>query len=156
MRAKGLNEYIINGEVAYLKIKTKGTEVYCAVDTEKIPYLKELGWNWHVVKLGYVLSTTSQENKGIYLHRLLMGTPKGMTTDHINWDRLDNRLSNLRVVTNQENLRNTKAKGIYYSAERKKWVAQIGINYSVIGLGRYKTKEEAIKARKNGEKKYWN
>lgn len=48
------------------------------------------------------------DNKQGYLHRLLAGTPKGMWTDHINGNTLDNRKENLRICTPQENARNRR------------------------------------------------
>ncbi len=42
----------------------------------------------------------------VRMHRLIMNVPKGMVTDHINHNGLDNRKSNLRVCTDAENGRN--------------------------------------------------
>jgi hypothetical protein len=42
------------------------------------------------------------------MHREIMKTPKGMHTDHINGDTLDNRKENLRVCTHRENCQNKK------------------------------------------------
>lgn len=42
------------------------------------------------------------------LHRFIMNPPKGMVVDHINGDTLDNRKSNLRVCTVQQNIFNSK------------------------------------------------
>lgn len=45
------------------------------------------------------------------LHRLVVGAKPGQYVDHINQDPLDNRFANLRICTNQQNLRNMRSKG---------------------------------------------
>ncbi len=54
------------------------------------------------VGTGYKRGTTQ------YLHRFLMDLPRGdkRQVDHINHDTLDNRRSNIRVVTQSENAKN--------------------------------------------------
>ena len=44
--------------------------------------------------------------KKIRLHRYIMSCPDGLVVDHINGDTKDNRISNLRVITQKENLKN--------------------------------------------------
>lgn len=58
----------------------------------------------------YVLrfETVAGKRKAFYLHRHILGTPKGLEVDHINWNGLDCRRSNLREVTHQENCRNRR------------------------------------------------
>ena len=68
--------------------------------------------------------------------------------DHINKDRADNRLCNLREATNAENAQNRKRRdnktgytGV--NRENNKWKAEIKLNYKTIRLGLFDTPEEA-------------
>ena len=68
--------------------------------------------------------------------------------DHINGNRADNRLCNLREATNAENAQNrrkTKGKSglMGVRQENSKWLAEIKFNYKVIRLGLFDTPEEA-------------
>jgi hypothetical protein len=104
----------------------------------------------------------------IYLaHRLAWlhfhGTWPTDQIDHINRDRADNRISNLREVTNKQNMQN-KSKpsnntsghpGVCWYKQNSKWVAKIMHNQKSIHLGCFTTIEEAITARKAAEKLYW-
>ena len=74
--------------------------------------------------------------------------------DHINGIRTDNRILNLRNVTNQQNCWNrTKAKGYYWNKDRNKWQAQIRGN-KVICLGYFNTEQEARNAYVQAKEKY--
>lgn len=97
----------------------------------------------------------------IFLHRLLTGSPKGMVIDHANRNTLDNRKSNLKPCTIQENLRNQKrpnnktgTNGVSINGD--KYEASITTGYKKKYLGIFKKLEDAIKARKDAEKLYWN
>lgn len=68
--------------------------------------------------------------------------------DHINGDRSDDRISNLREVTNRENGQNRKEHrgGRLVGAYRRtnnKWVAQIQVNYKKKWLGTFDSEQEA-------------
>ena len=83
--------------------------------------------------------------------------------DHINRNRSDNRISNLREATHTQNARNmSKASnntsghpGVHWYSRDSKWLAHITHNYKQIHLGCFNTIEEALSARKAGELKYW-
>jgi hypothetical protein len=64
--------------------------------------------------------------------------------DHINRDKLDNCVSNLRLVSQQQNQWNKNSKG--YSKDKNKYRAEIYVNGKRINLGTYNTKEEASDA----------
>lgn len=71
------------------------------IDKQDLPLAERHSWcAWRHRNTIYAQSVRG------FLHALIMQTPKGMVTDHINGNGLDNRRQNLRVVTNQENLNN--------------------------------------------------
>jgi len=83
--------------------------------------------------------------------------------DHINGDRQDNRICNLRVVTNLENCRNLgrrKTKigpdsgviGVYWHKQSRKWMARIKKSGKWIYLGTYSDLAEATKVRRQAER----
>ena len=82
-----------------------------------------------------------------------MNPPKNMVIDHINGDKLDNRRSNLRICTKQQNVCNNDThkdvrKGKYkgYSLSRGKYAARIKVKGKLIYLGGYDTEEAAALA----------
>lgn len=86
--------------------------------------------------------------------------PLGYKIDHINGVRSDNRLSNLRLVTHQQNAQNQKRKitnssgvtGVYFNKERCKWIANICVDGRTKYLGIFASIIDAIAERKRAEK----
>lgn len=116
-------------------------------------------------KSGYL--AVSVDNSKFYVHRVIWGLlygqiPEKKYVDHKNRNRKDNRLSNLRLVSEIDNNRNQKksikntsgATGVFFSNRRKKWSAQIGVERKRINLGYFKSKKEAIDIRLLEERKY--
>lgn len=99
-----------------------------------------------------------------YSHRLAIYYTTGQwpsgQVDHINGNRSDNRLSNLRVATHQENQRNrclqrnntSGTPGVHWSTGQKRWISRIKIDGRMRQLGTFIDKDEAIRARKEAEK----
>jgi len=96
--------------------------------------------------------------RAIIMHRVIMGAPKGIQVDHIRGtllpsdpNCLDNRKSNLRLATQQQNLcnktmqsNNTSGfKGVTWDKQTHRWMAQISVNRKHIKLGRFDSLEEA-------------
>jgi len=112
-------------------------------------------------KAGYL--KTFIDGKSYYNHRLVYLLYHGYFpenfVDHINRNKSDNRVSNLREVSRSCNLRNTGnpknntsgVKGVYFLKKENKWAAKIPLNKKMRSLGIYKSKEEAICARLAGE-----
>ena len=98
------------------------------------------------------------DKKHYLLHRLIWvyhygDIPKSLQIDHIDRNKLNNNILNLRLVTNQENSYNTKSKGVYkryYGA----YQAKIQANGTSINLGHFKTEGEALEAYKKGKEVY--
>jgi len=74
--------------------------------------------------------------------------------DHINRNRSDNRICNLRIATHQENSQNNNAKGIVYRKDCNKYQARITTKEKRISLGFFNTEEEAIQAYLEAKSKY--
>lgn len=101
----------------------------------------------------------------ILMHRLIMGLCFGhnLTVDHIDGDGLNNRRSNLRVCTMNENSKNRpipKAnssgfKGVSWDKSRDMWESYIKVEYKKIHLGRYKDILQAASAYNDAAIKYF-
>lgn len=103
--------------------------------------------------------------KGYALHRLIWvwhggALPHRMQIDHINGNRKDNRIQNLRVVSELENHHNHHRRtnsGGYFGVRKNTncstWSARIYDNWKIIYLGSYPTMELAIEARKKAERR---
>ena len=80
--------------------------------------------------------------------------PQGMEIDHINGNKIDNRIENLRLVTkrgNSQNLeihRKGRLVGATYYKRYGNWHSQIKIDENNISIGYYKTEQEAHEAYK--------
>ena len=94
-------------------------------------YARKTGKFWYVFRW---IRLNPQKSISVSMHRIILGTPKGMETDHINGNGLDNRIENLRVVTKRQNLQNlhnkrsSKYPGVYWKKSHKKWCALIYLN----------------------------
>lgn len=114
---------------------------------------------------GYMIMNISLQGKraGYFAHRLawfyIYGVWPDNQIDHINRDRSDNRISNLRSVDDLENRKNmglssrnkSGCTGVYWRANRNKWQVQITVNYKTKTVGHFDSKDEAIAARRRAE-----
>jgi len=93
--------------------------------------------------------------------KLIFGTD-AVIIDHINGNRADNRLENLRECTSQENMRNQRRRfdsksgvcGVTWNKGVGKWQAQIKVNGKNIYLGIHESIEDASDAYQKAKLEY--
>lgn len=138
----------------------KGKDKFILVSDKD--YLFILKYKWHLSYYGYAACRESEFSPMIYMHRLIMEAPTGMDVDHKNGNTLDNRRSNLRICTRQENLRNrhkirgfSKFKGVRWHKQNRNWRAGIKVDSKDIHIGCFKSEILAAKAYNKAAKKYF-
>jgi hypothetical protein len=132
-------------------------------------------WNSNLAdkEAGHEFTTTSgtkskqvrMNHKMYYVHRIIYKLCTGeepIIIDHENGNPLDNRIENLRSVTNTENSRNSKKSvkntsgvtGVSYSKIDNSWEAYIWDKYIKVNLGRYGSFQVAVDKSKEAEVLY--
>ena len=116
-------------------------------------------YQWHIINKGYnkyyvvtSLTRVNYKSRNLYMHSLIMNIKYNgvYEIDHINGNGLDNKNSNLRIVTKIQNYWNKRKHynnkstiaGVYFDKFCNKYRVQIGYNNRILYLGRYKTLAE--------------
>jgi len=122
------------------------------VDDEDYDELNKYKWQALYNNNNYYAVRTVGEKgntlrKQCRMHHVIIGTPLGMETDHINGNGLDNRKANLRVCTHMENGRNRRiSKGKRFKGIHKHgngFRVKLKINKKNRFFGTYPTEREA-------------
>ncbi len=142
------NSYRIVGDIAIIDLYDKNCEKVAEtiIDAEDIDRVKNI--KWKLSAGGYAVNTP-KKGKNKNLSRLVLQVDTFV--DHINHNTLDNRKSNLRVVTKSQNQMNVNYKGVY-CYEGKRPFAKIKLHGKQIRLGSYDEVDEAYYARWYAEK----
>ena len=116
-----------------------------------------------VEQRGYLVGRI--KSRSFKAHRVIWKMVHGVdpiVIDHINGDRTDNRIENLRSVARHENSRNAGLPksnasgviGVRWNKARSKWVANIRHSGKQCHIGIFKDFHEAVSARKSAEREY--
>lgn len=112
-RPKVGNKYVRHDDYYELQVQYKGDIWYSAyIDIDDYERVSQHPWRTaHKKHKVYLITSVGVQNR-TYLHNFILhyDTVKGYEVDHINGNSLDNRKSNLRIVTRQENITNSNAK----------------------------------------------
>lgn len=113
-----------------------------------------VGRHWNLGTDGYAYGR--EGGRQTAMHRLILGLRPGdgQDADHINGDRLDNRQSNLRVVTRAENLQNrtvpatgrSRFRGVGWSRHHGRWLAAASVKNQRVHIGLFDDELEAARA----------
>ena len=130
------------------------------VDDDDFERLK--GHKWFAAWCPHTESFYAQRNipasrhrqRTIIMHREIMSASDGEEVDHRNHDTLDNRRSNLRVCTKQQNMLNrgiqrnntSGFKGVKRHSQCRRWVATVQLNHKRKYLGLFRSPIDAAKA----------
>lgn len=131
------------GNVAGIKITKRDSSIHWVlIDSDKVDLVK--AYCWHITSNGYI---RTWNKTALYLHSLLLNPENGLECDHINRNKLDNRLLNLRAISGNSNRANracyskTGFAGAYKHG--KKFQAKITFNGTTKALGTFETAKEA-------------
>lgn len=114
-------------------------------------------YTWDKDSNGYI-SASFKDEEGFRPHRLqnyiLPDIPSGYVIDHINGNKFDNRICNLRLATIKENNANRSSKtgsssiykGVSFDSSRGKWISSIQIDGKTKHIGRFDNEREAAVA----------
>ncbi|MGP0689771.1 HNH endonuclease [Priestia aryabhattai] len=131
------------------------------IDLENIDNLSMYKWSLH--KSGYAHAKI--DGRHVLMHRFIMGVHNDdrFDVDHEDRNKLNNRKSNLRTATRQQNTINKDKRvdnttgiiGVYYRKDSGKWMAKVSIDKKSVSLGTFIKFEDAVIARLKGELKYY-
>ena len=121
------------------------------------------GYRWYLRK-GYPFRMDMKGRKHERLHHMVLRlagidvaewASRGFQVDHINNDRKDSRLENLRMATPRANRVNNTSDGVYREPNRKgkKWIGRIRLGSGSFFFGSFHTRDEAAAAVKGARQR---
>ena len=158
-RNKVLNTYDLSGEYGVGYTTNTGAEFY--FDIEDYPLIRDYTWSEHILTNGYhALNAWDSKTESVVRMPWLI---VGKWHDHINHNPLDNRRSNLRVASQEENVYNRGMQktntsgviGVYWMKDREKWRALLRKHGKVAHSSDHQSFEDAVIARLTAEAQHF-
>jgi hypothetical protein len=120
---------------------------------------------WHIQSSGYA-QTDIRDGDGRkrkpLMHRLILSPPVGLVVDHYDGNKLNNRRSNLRIVTQGVNIfhahrarRDNQAGAVGINVEDGRFRARIKHNGTAHHIGYFDDIHDAVGARLKAEVKFY-
>jgi len=140
-------EAVIENDIAKIPLGINAKDGYALVDADNA-YIDK--YKWSITKNGYPVAGVNR--KTISMHVLIMGTKEGKEIDHINRNKVDNRVVNLRFVSRSENVVNTPNrksntsghKNISWNKRKNGWAVNIWRNHKRYSKGYFKDINDAL------------
>lgn len=161
MADRKIREIRIEGNIAHVQL-TRGYEA--VIDASDVGLADKYNWHSKIERRpdGSILAVYATSKVGIggrkqrtiRLHSIILTTPDGLRTDHIDGDGLNNRRENLRVATIAQNTHNQRrniantsgVKGVTWHKKCGKWMARIKAQGIRHHLGFFDSLEDAAAA----------
>lgn len=132
------------------------------VDDEDFERLAQYRWCALIARYTVYAVRNGGKLGFIYMHRFLIDAPSGMEVDHKNGNGIDNRRSNLRLVTKAQNQHNSRlkrhnklrVKGVTFIKKTGKYHAKVRANKKTVFSGYFDTVEAAKAARDKAAEQY--
>lgn len=141
---------------AVIPLNKSNSEICQYAIVDDFDWYNLIQYSWSLTTNKYVAAKVG--TRIVYMHRYLYNEaiPDGHVVDHINQNRIDNRRTNLRVVSYSENNQNisrpnkgnktSKYIGVTYAKDKGKWFARIHKDNKKYHLGHFEHEEAAAKA----------
>ena len=157
------NSWVVKDDIAICNVVYHKKVISFVIDAEY--YKQASSFTWRISKKRnkyYVISGSIKKKTMLYLHQMIIGeATDGMEIDHIDGNSLNNRKSNLRFVTHQENIDNLKAtridnsigiRGISFDKRSRKYTVDFNYHGKRVYFKQWNTVEEAVYCRRCAEK----
>jgi hypothetical protein len=156
-----MSTYTTKGAITEVSIPSR-PGVHFVIDSDQEGVVRQVR-SWCLTKGGYVLGK-HPDHGAIAVHRLLLLDALEDTVipnaevDHIDENKLNNAISNLRIVTKSTNQQNktlrtfngknksSRFPGVCWDKSRRKWLARIRVDNKRVHLGSFVDEEDAARA----------